>query len=223
VSDRDLDDLPGLSQWGDDLREATRRAEEQRARRRWHVPARRLGVALAAMFLVVPGAVATRSIWDDPVEKVAPTGPGPQTPTVRLRQGSNGGVVWRIGGYDGPGAKRCLRFDALRSPVGAVKSTGCAAPETAAGLTVQVSTFATVAFVFGTTAESVDSVDVALHDGRHLRVPTTGIAPEVLRRSRLRPGIRIYVAAVAGGFSTQHAPRVSGRDAAGRTVGSLPQ
>jgi hypothetical protein len=224
IEDPDLRDLPGLREWGDELREATSRAEDERvaARRRRRLPVRRLGIALAAMFLLVPGAVATRSIWDNPVQRVAPLGPVPSTPTVRLAQGESFGVAWRLAGYQGSGPQRCLRFDVVRSAVAGGEVAGCSAPKTPARLTVQVSAFPGVGFVYGTTTASVRNVDVVVPGGRRVRVATAAVAPEVLRRSRMRGAFRVYVAAFAEGLSTRHAPDVTGLDATGRTVGSLP-
>jgi hypothetical protein len=223
IDDPDLRDLPGLREWGDELRAATTRAEDEGAHagRRHRLPVRRLGVALAAMFLLVPGAVATRSIWDNPVERVAPLGPTPSTPVVRLAQGRDAGVAWRVGGYDGDRGRRCVRFDVLRSGATAGQTAGCGAPRTPAGLTVQISTFPGVGFVFGTTAETVQSVDVVIAGGRRVHAMTTAVPPEVLRRSRMRGGFRVFVAPFRDGVPTAQPPEVTGRDAGGHVLGKV--
>jgi hypothetical protein len=223
VIDPDLRDLPGLQEWGDELRAATTRAEDERARvrRRRPLPVRRLGVALAAMFLLVPGAVATRSIWDNPVERVAPLGPVPSSPAVRLAQGRDAGVAWRVGGYDGDGGQRCLRFDVQRSGVTAGQVAGCGTPRTPAGLTVQISTFPGVGFVFGTAANAVQSVDVVIADGRRVHAVTTAVPHEVLRRSGMRGGFRVFVARFRDGVQTVQPPEVTGRDAGGHVLGKV--
>jgi hypothetical protein len=226
VTDPDLGDLPGLRQWGEELREATSRVEEERARprerRRRRLPVRRLGVALAAMFLLVPGAVATRSIWDDPVERVPPAAPVPSTPAVRLAEGESAGVTWRLGGYDGDAGRRCLRFDGQRPGAADTRGGSCTRPQGAAALTVQTAGDDAAGFFFGTVASAAAEVEVTLPGGRRVRVPTTGVAADVLRRSRMRGGFRVFVLPVPGGYSASaQPPRVTAYDAAGGVVGSL--
>jgi hypothetical protein len=222
VIDPDLRDLPGLRQWGDELRAATSRAEEQRdrPRTRRRIPLRRLGVALAAMFLLVPGAVATRSIWDNPVERVAPLAPQPSTPAVRLAEGRTSDVAWRVGGYDGDGGQRCLQLDeettTTRRPQG-----GCGLAQTPAHLTVAIATLSDIRFVIGTVATEVASVEVVVAGGRRVRVDTTDVPDEVRRRAGMRGAFRVYVAPFAGGFAERPPPGVSAYDADGRVVGSV--
>jgi hypothetical protein len=223
VTDPDLRDLPGLRQWGDELRAATSRAEEQPQRqrtRRRRVPVRRLGVALAAMFLLVPGAVATRSIWDNPVERVAPLAPQPSTPAVRLAEGRTGDVTWRLGGYDGDGGQRCLQLDeettTTRRPQG-----GCGRAQTPAQLTVAIATLSDVRFVIGTVATEVASVEVVVPGGRRVRVDTAQVPAEVRRRAGMRGGFRVYVAPLSGRPDEQRPPSVSAYGADGRVVGSV--
>jgi hypothetical protein len=220
VNGPDLRDLPGLRQWGDELREATGRAEDERrrarGRRRW--PVRRLGVAVVAMFVLVPGAVATRSIWDNPVQRVAPLAPQPATPAVRLTAGRSSDVTWRLGGYDGPAGQRCLQFDTTQGGRTAGRH-GCAEPRTRAGLTLATAGAEGIGFVFGTAADGVRSVEVAVAGGRRVRVATVGVSPEAVRRSGMRGTFRAFVAPFRGGFPTTGPPTVVGYDAAGRTVG----
>jgi hypothetical protein len=180
---------------------------------------RRLGVALAAMFLLVPGAVATRSIWDSPVGPVAPLAPQPSTPAVRLAEGRTSDAAWRVGGYDGDGGQRCLQLDDMtttRPPQG-----GCAAAQTPAQLTVVIATLGGVRFVIGTVATQVASVEVVVPGGRRVRVPTTDVPDEVRRRAGMGGAFRVYVAPFAGGFAERPPPGVSAYDADGRVVGSV--
>jgi hypothetical protein len=223
VIDPELRDLPGLGQWGDELRDATSRAEDERDRRRQRrrLPVRRLGIAVAATFLLAPGAVATRSIWDNPVERVAPLSPAPSTPAVRLAQGQDAGVTWRVGGYEGSAAKRCLRFEVLRSGATPGQITSCDTPRSRAGITVQISNFPGVGFVFGSTASTVSSVDIVVGGGRRVHVATARVPPDVVRRSRMRGAFRVFVAPFRNGVPTGQAPEVTGRDAGGRVVGKV--
>jgi hypothetical protein len=223
VIDPDLRDLPGLCQWGDELREATSRVEEERGRRRQRrgLPVGRLGIAVAATFLLVPGAVATRSIWDDPVQRVAPLSPAPSTPAVRLAQGHDAGLTWRVGGYEGGAAQRCLRFEVLHAGAAPGQIAGCPTPRTRAGITVQISNLPGVGFVFGTTASTVTSVDIVVGGGGRVRVATASVPSDVVRRSRMRGAFRVFVATFRNGVSTAQMPEVTGRDAGGRVVGRV--
>jgi hypothetical protein len=222
VIDPDLQDLPGLLEWGDELREATGRAEEQRdgARRRRRPPVRRLGIALAGMFLLVPGAVATRSIWDEPVQRVAPLAPTPSTPAVRLAEGQSNGVAWRVGGYDAPQGRRCLQLEVI----GGARSRGirgCAPPLTRAAITLLTAAGRRAGFVYGTVAVGARSVEVVVSDGRRVRVGTAGISAETLRRSGMRGAFRVFVAPFDGGLPTARQPQVTAYDAGGRELGSV--
>jgi hypothetical protein len=222
VIDPDLRDLPGLRQWGDELRAATSRAEEQRARpgiRRRRLPVRRLGVALAAMFLLVPGAVATRSIWDNPVERVAPLAPQPSSPAVRLVEGRTGDLQWRVGGYDGDGAERCLQIDAVAG--GSQTRASCSLPQTPAQLTALSAERAHVGFVLGTTSPDVSAVEVVVPGGRRVRVTTTAISADVRRRSGMHGDFRVYVAPFPGGVDPVGPPQVTAFASDGRALGSV--
>jgi len=219
VIDPDLHDLPSLRQWGEELREATSRAEAEReqSRRRRRLPMGRLGIAVAATFLLVPAAVGTRSIWDDPVQRVAPLAPQPTTPAARLAAGNSHGVTWRLGGYDSTGEQRCLQFDTATDSGQGLR--GCASPRTAAGLTLMTARRQGVGFVFGTAATTVRSVQVVVPGGGSVRVATIPVAPDVVRRSGMRGTFRTFVAPFPGGFATTGPPAVIGYDAAGRVVG----
>jgi hypothetical protein len=172
------------------------------------------------MFLLVPGAVATLSIWDDPVQRT-PLSPAPSTPAVRLAQGQDAGLTWRVGGYEGGTAQRCLRFQVLRAGAAPGEIAGCPTPRTRAGLTVQISNLPGVGFVFGTTASTVTSVDIVVGDGRRVRVATARVPSDVVRRSRMRGAFRVFVAPFRNGVSTGQMPEVTGRDAGGRVIGRV--
>jgi hypothetical protein len=222
VTDPDLGDLPGLRQWGDELRAATGRVEAEQARPRRHLrlPVRRLGVAVIAMFVLVPGAVATRSIWDNPVEKVAPLAPHGSTPAVRLAAGRTAGVSWRLGGYDAGDGHRCVQFDTT-GDVRAFSARGCAPPLTRASITLLTAPEGRVGFVYGTVSVDVRSVEIAVPGGRRMRLGTTGVSADVIRRSRLGRAFRVFVAPFAGGYSTASQPQVTAYDDAGRVIGTL--
>jgi hypothetical protein len=223
VSDPDLGDLPSLRQWGDDLRVATGRAEQEQERRRGRrrrLPVRRLGVAVVAMFVLVPGAVATRSIWNDPVQRVAPLEPHESTPAVRLAAGRTDGVTWRLGGYDAAAGNRCVQFD-TQGDARPFSGRSCAQPFSPAQITVLSTPTGRVGFIYGTVSTEVRRVEVVVPGGRRVSVMTTGISPEVLRRSRMRGGFRVFVAPFTGGFPAGTQAQVTAYGSAGNTVGAL--
>jgi hypothetical protein len=223
VTDPDLGDLPGLRQWGDELRAATGRAEAEQARprSRRRLPVRRLGIAVAAMFVLVPGAVATRSIWDDPVDEVAPLAPHGSTPSVRLAAGQTEGVSWRLGGYDAGPGRRCVQFTTAGDVIQGVSARGCSRPLTRAGITVLTAPTGRVGFVYGTVSVGVRSVEVVVPGGRRVRVGTTGVSAEVLRRSRMGAPFRVFVATFAGGYGNGAQPSITAYGSAGNTIAAL--
>jgi hypothetical protein len=226
VSQPDLQDLPSLAEWGDRLRDATERLEAEDAapapqrRRRGRLPAGRLGIAVAAAFVLVPGAVATRSIWDDPVQRVDPARPDAATPGVRLVEGRTGVLQWRVGGYDAASGQRCLTLETFRG-AGHSTARGCSLPETAARIASGSYVVAGVGFVYGAVDSAVRTVEVTVRHGRRARVATTAVAPDVLRRSRMRGGFRMFVATFRGGFDPTAPPAIVATDAAGHTVGRV--
>ncbi|HEY4096026.1 MAG TPA: hypothetical protein VGM33_10965 [Baekduia sp.] len=222
MSDPDLGDLPSLRQWGDDLRVATGRAEQEQQRRRARrrrLPIRRLGVAVVAMFVLVPGAVATRSIWNDPVQRVAPLEPRGSTPAVRLAEGRTDGVSWRLGGYDAGPGQRCVQFDTL-GDARPFSARGCTEPLTPAGITFLTAPTGRVGFVYGTVSADVRSIAITVAGGRRVQVGTTAVSPEVVRRSRIG-AFRVFVATFSGGYSTSAEPQITAYDGAGNAIGAL--
>jgi hypothetical protein len=93
-------------------------------------------------------------------------------------------------------------------------------PQTPAGLTAWTAPLTGTGFVFGTAAGDVRAVEVTLAGGRRERVATTAVPDEVLRRSRMRGGFRVYVVAFRGGLPNAQ-PQVTGLDADGGEIGTL--
>jgi hypothetical protein len=221
-------DLPGLLDWGDELLEATVRAEGGHGRSRSggrRRPARRGAiVALTTVaVLLVPGAVVTlRSIWDDPVARTDPGVPRAATPAVRLVDGRTGDVVWRIGGWNAGGGQVCLRTEAWRGGRRAMVASGCATPRTAAQLTTLPAGPGDLTLVAGTTATAVRAVSVRPPAGAPVRVDTVAVPAERLRRSGLTGAARIYVAVFPRGVAdATRAPGVTAFGAGGETLGAI--
>ena len=212
-------DLPGLLDWGDELLEATLRAEHERPghddpRRRRRPRRRAIPVLAMVAALLVPGAVvATRSLRDDPVAS---------TPAVRLLDGRTGDVVWHIGGWNAGGRQVCLRTEAWRAGERALVASGCGAPRTGARLTTLVSGSEHLTLIAGTTATEVLAVRVRPPAGPALRVGTIAVPAERLRRSGLIDTPRVYVAVVPRGFaSATRALGVTALGARGEPLGMI--
>jgi hypothetical protein len=213
-------DLPGLVEWGDELFEATLRAEQPRRRR----TARRAIPILAVVgVFVIPGAVvATQSIWDDPVQRVVPRAPSASTPAVRLVDGQAGDVAWRVGGWNAGGGRVCLRTEAFRAGRRATAASNCAVPRTGARLTAFVVGTANLSLITGTAAAQVRSVTVRPPVGTPIKVATHAVGAENLRRSGITGAARVYVAVFPRGFGDSvRAPAVTAFGADGARLGAL--
>lgn len=212
-------DLPGLLDWGDELLEATLRAEHERparddTRRRRRRRRRAIPVLTVAAMLLVSGAVAaTRGNRDDPVAS---------TPVVRLLDGRTGDVVWRIGGWSAGGGQLCLRTEAWRAGQRSSVASGCGAPRTGARLTTLVSGSEDLTLIAGTAATAVPAVRVRPPAGAATRVATVAVPAERLRRGGLTDAARIYVAVFPRGFAgAARAPAVTALGARGQPLGAI--
>jgi hypothetical protein len=221
-------DLPGLLGWGDELYEATLRAEQRPERRgrggagrRRRVPRRLAGVLALLALLLVPGAVATRSIWDDPVQRVGPRSPASASPAVRLAEGSAGDVRWRLGGWNASGGKVCLRTEAFRGGARVAVGSGCGVPQTRGRLTAFLAGAGGVSLVAGTAAPGARTVVVRPPAGSPVRVATVAVAAESLRRSGIAQAARVYVAVFPRGFGAAlRAPAVRAYGDDGALIGA---
>jgi hypothetical protein len=221
-------DLPGLLDWGDELLEATLRAERvgdaRGAGGRWRTRRRAILVlAVTSAALVVPGAVvATHSIWDDPVGPTDPAAPVPSTPAVRLVDGRSGDVAWRIGGWNAGGGLVCLRTEAWRGSERAMEASNCDTPKTDAKLTVSLAAAGGLTLIVGTAAPAVQAVGVRPPAGDAVRVATLAVAAERLRRSGLNDAARVYVAVIPRRFTdSARAPAVTAFGAGGEQLGAI--
>lgn len=221
-------ELPGLLDWGDELFEATLRAERGGAGRgvggRWRTRRRAAMVLVAtSAVLVVPGAVvATRSVWDDPVGPTDPAAPVPSTPAVRLVDGRTGDVAWRIGGWNAGGGLVCLRTEAWRGAERAIEATNCDRPKTGARLTVSMGAAGGLTLIVGTAAPAVQAVGVRPPAGDAVRVATVAVPAVRLRRSGLTGAARIYVAVIPRRFTgAPRAPAVTAFGAGGEELGAI--
>lgn len=213
----ELPDLPALERWGEVLRDATERVEQRSARRRF--PLHRSVLAAAVMLVLVPGAIATRSIWVDPVDAPDPLRTLDRTPPVLLAQGRSGAVTWRLGAFLRRNGVRCVQLETY-APEQAI-SGSCSAPLAgAAELLIATDAGGGRGFVYGITGPRVAEVSVTAAGGPTVDVATQEPDPESLRRSGLPP-LRSYVAVFPGHVDLTHPPLVVARDAGGHVLGTM--
>lgn len=215
----ELQDFPSLDRWGDELRDATKRREPRSAR--FRLPIRRITLAVAVMLLAVPGAIATRSIWVDPVDRVDPRRDPGSSPAVLLAEGRANGLTWQLGAYDRPDGERCVQIQSSMTIQD--KGGGCSRPLGGpAQLTVGALSAHDVGFVYGSVTSRAASVRVTVPGGR--TTITEAIEPdaETLRRAGLTER-RVFVATFAGGIDPSAGPPlVVVLDDHGAEIGRMP-
>jgi hypothetical protein len=211
--DPHLDDLPAMQRLGDDLGAAFQRAEagEQRrtARRR---RTRRLAVALAAALVLVPGAVATRSIWAPTSNDADPSRPRSERSPVVIAKDPH----WRLSVYD-TAQGTCVQLFVVGGP--ANQGVGCPSIVRPGRLAVAFAgTDTGPGYVYGIVPRRTARVSV--HNGAApvVQAPVGRPGSEELRRGGLRDDFRYFVVPVAGGLDPGRLSVVA-TDGAGRTVG----
>jgi hypothetical protein len=217
----DLKDFPSLDAWGDELRDATERKEARSAR--FRLPIRRIAVAVAVMLLAVPGAIATRSIWVDPIDRVDPARDPNSTPAVLLAEGDVGNIHWRLGAFDRRDDTRCVQLQTT-SPTFSQSFGGCTRPLGGpAQLTAGASTKGGVGFMYGAVTAAAAQVKVTVAGGRTAVAETIEPDAESLRRAGLTKR-RVWIATFPGGVDfTAGTPLVVVLDDDGREIARVPE
>ena len=211
-------ELPILDELGHDLATAFRREERADAARRNRRRMRRVAIATASLFVVVPGAVATRSIW-------APSPGSPpgafETPhAVRIADGTSGALTWRLAATQGSDGT-C--FEAAVSGTGTsfgrVRSCSGTEPSTVVHLATQQ--IGSQVFVMGWADPRVARVVVDPGTGSAAQTARLVVAPrDRSEKAKIPAGSRAYVVTFTGDPVPR--PRVTAFDTAGREIGALP-
>lgn len=218
----ELRDFPSLERWGEDLRDATERKERRSGQLR--LPLRRIAVALAVMLLAVPGAIATRSIWVDPIDRVDPARDPDSTPAVLLAEGEIRDLHWRLGAFDRRDGTQCVQLQisnpALPQPFGG----GCTRPLGGpAQLTVGATSNGGVGFMYGAVASAAAQVKVTVAGGRTAVAETIEPDADALRRAGLSER-RVWVATFPGGVDfAAGTPLVVVLDDEGGEIARVPE
>ena len=215
------DDLPILGELGDDLVGAFRREERAEAARRNRRRLRRIAVATAALFVVVPGAVATRYIWaPDPV--AVPGAAFESSRAVQIADGRSGAVSWRLTAAVTKTDGLCWQVAVFTATENYGRGASCVAHSFGAPLGL------------GTTHAAGETLAFGWLDPRVARVvvdPGNGDAPQEaqiveapadrVKAAGLPEGAKGYVVGFTADLSNAP-PNAVAFDADGRELGRLP-
>ena len=213
------EDLAILDDLDHDLGTAFRRAERVEAARRTRRRLRRVAVATAALFVVVPGAVATRSIWaPDPGVNAGTAFEG--TRAIQMADGQTGTLSWRLSAVDSQGGV-CWQAAIFTATNSASRGVNCSIDARGAPIGVAATLGDHETFVFGWADPAVERVVVTPQGG----VPQTAsmvIAPaDRAERAGVPAGSRAYVVTFPGDVAEEPILAVA-FDAAGRELGRMP-
>lgn len=211
------EDLPILAELGDDLSAGFRRAEQAETARRNRRRFRRVAIATAALFVVVPGAVATRYIWaPDPG---APGAALESSRAIQIADGRGDVLSWRLSAYtDGPDL--CWQMATFTATENYGRGIACG---TAPGqpLAIATSSARDETIVYGGIDPQVARVVVEPGTGDPAKDARIVVAPaDRVDKAGLPEGARAYVATFRGVLDKP--PTVTALDAAGREVGRFP-
>lgn len=209
--------VTAVDRLGDELERAFTAAERaenarRRRRRRW-----RIGLLTAALVVIPPGAIATRSIWEPAPSTNDPEHPRGRTPAVLL-EGSGPAERWRLTATSGPDGT-CLLLGLLSGS--ATKAESCAPPDPRPG-TVEMNLLngAQDSFVYGAVRPEVARVVVEAGARRQVVRPLEPPA-DALRRADLEPDFKVYVAGFDEPVDPAAGLSVTTLDANGDEVGSF--
>ena len=206
--------LRAVDRLGDELERAFAAAERVENAKRRRRRRRRIGVLTAALLVIAPGAIATRSIWEPAPSTNDPEHPRGRTPAILL-EGSGPAERWRLSAASGPSGT-CLLLGLLSGS--AAKAESCAPVDPDPG-TVEANLLngAQDGFVYGAVRPDVARVVVDAGDRRQAVVPTRPSA-EALRRADLKPDFKVYVAGFDEPVDPSAGVRVRALDANGDVV-----
>ena len=213
------DDLPILRELGDDLAAAYRREERAEASRRRRRRLRGVAAATAALFVIVPGAVATRYIWAP-----NPVGSGAafeSSRAVQIAEGRSGAVNWRLSAAATESDGLCWQTSISTATRSYGRTPSCVAGSTGA-LNLSVSAAEGQTLVFGWLDPQVARVMVDPGNGDPVMEARIVKAPaDRVEAAGLPAGAQAYIV----GFTdpdSELVPRAVAFDAAGRELGSVP-
>ena len=212
------DDLPILAELGDDLAAGFRRAERAESARRNRRRFRNVAVATAALFVVVPGAVATRYIWaPDPG---APGAALESSRAIQIADGRGDVLSWRLSAYtDGP--ELCWQLATFTATETYSRGNACAVPRDQS-LAVATAGGGGETIVYGGIDPQVARIVVEPGAGAPAEEARIVVAPrDRVDKAGLPADARAYVASFLGDV-TDGPPTVTAFDASGREIARFP-
>ena len=215
------DDLPILSELGDDLASAFRREERAESAKRNRRRLRRVAVATAALFVVVPGAVATRDIWSpEPIPGPTPAIEG--TRAVQIAEGRSGGLSWRFSAAMTETDGLCWQVVLVSATESGGRSPSCVAQSRGEPLGLGAVIAEEGSLAFGWLDPQVARVVVDPGNGDPPKEARIIEAPaDRVEAAGLPDGTKGYVVDFATDLSNAP-PSAVAFDAAGRELGRMP-
>lgn len=214
------DELPILDEVGHDLASAFRREERAEAARRNRRRLRGIAGVTAALFVVVPGAVATRSIWA-PDPGVSTGAALESARAVAVADGRGEAISWRLSAYK-DGDSSCWQLAIFTPAESLGRSTNCGDPADRLPLSLSVTPAGGETVVFGWLSPQAVRVRVSVPGAGRQAARIVSTAPELARRAGVPAGMKGYVATFRGELADTRSPRVTAFAADGRELGTLP-
>jgi hypothetical protein len=207
--------VKAIDRFGDELERALRAAERKEQGRRRRRLRWRIGAVTAALVVIAPAAIATRSIWE-PTPSTRDPEHRPAGTSAVLLEGRGPSEPWRLTSAPGPRGT-CLLLGLL-SGSGA-KTESCSPPDPRPG-TVEASILngEQDGFVYGAVRPEVAKVVVEAN-GRVQSVAPRQPPQEALRRADLAADFKVYVAGFDAPIELDASLRVRALDARGNVVG----
>lgn len=215
------DDLPILAELGDDLADGFRRAERAESARRNRRRFRNVAVATAALFVVVPGAVATRYIWaPDPS---APGSALESSRAVQIADGKGDLLSWRLSAAASEQDGVCWQLALFTAAESYGRGLACMGDTLSQAVDVATSYAGGETFAYGGLDPQVARVVVDPGAGVEPKDAQIVVAPpDRVEQAGLPAGARAYVASFLGDLTDGPPPTVTAFDASGREIGRMP-
>jgi hypothetical protein len=210
-------DLPILEEVGDDLERAFRAQEGSVRRPWWRRRALVVAIATGIAVLLVPTAIATKSLWSPAADTASPDHPARPTAPIQLDTPQAPSGSFRLSASE-TSRGLCLHTFITGGGLGEACTPHVS---TAHPLTVMTGGGAHAGYVAGPVVPSASTLRVTA-GGRTQTVNAFAPDPERLARAQIPADFKLFVAFFP---TTQIDPatvEVEARDAQGRVVGHYP-
>lgn len=215
------DDLPILGELGDHLGDAFRREERAEGAKKHRRRLRRVAIATAALFVVVPGAVATRYIWA-PGPASHPGAAFESSRAVQIAEGRAGRVTWRLSAAVTKTDGLCWQAALYTATENYGRGSSCVGQSLGAPLGLSVSHAAGETIAFGWLDPRAARVVVDPRNGEAPKAARIVKAPaDRVKAAGLPAGTQAYIVGFASDLESAP-PSAVAFDAAGRELGRMP-